>query len=71
MKYLTGDDYPALCDKCRATITVIAGICEELPSEYADDEEGPCNFAYDHGLLCGGYFCNKEWLVEIEEDEDV
>ena len=51
MKYFTGNDYPKLCDRCRATITAIAGICEELPDEYASDEEGPCNFAYDNGLL--------------------
>ena len=76
MEYLTGDDYPDLCDKCRAAISVIAGICEELPDEYAGDEEGPCNYAYDNGLLCGGNDCaertysKKIWLANTTGIDD-
>ena len=66
-KYLTGKDYPHLCPSCRAVIDMIVGTCSELPDEYASDEEGPCDFAYDQRLFCGGNECINGSAVQIEK----
>jgi len=53
IKYLTGKDYTWLCDKCQNAIDmaytlIIDGLASDI---YADDNEGPCNLAYDKGLF--------------------
>lgn len=55
MEFLTGKDYPHLCQTCRDTITAIAICLDE--GEDTDNEEAPCDFVYDHAMLCGGREC--------------
>ena len=57
MKYSTGKDYPWLCSSCQLVIDTIAGTIDQFDDKYASDEEGPRNFAYDHGLFCEGHTC--------------
>lgn len=60
MKYLTGKDYPDLCDRCQAAVNG-AALIVAIGAD-TDDEEAPLNFVYDNGLYCGGYSCtNKEF----------
>tara|TARA_R100001015_G_C4615050_1_gene171009 strand:+ start:501 stop:728 length:228 start_codon:yes stop_codon:yes gene_type:complete len=64
IEYLTGKDYPWLCDKCREAIDtaydliIMTGSVEinHIFSEYIGDNEGPCMLAYDKGLLCYAAF---------------
>ena len=49
MEYLTGKDYPHLCDNCQTAIDyahmlIVDGFASE---QYVDDDEGPCMLAYD------------------------
>ncbi len=53
MKYLTGKDYPWLCDNCQKVIDqahmlIVDGLTSDI---YADDNEGACMLAYDKGLF--------------------
>jgi len=68
--YLTGKDYPDMCDTCKDAINKAHMIIVEMGpgDEYADDPEGPSMFAYDRGWFCGGHesLCG----VEIEEPEE-
>tara|TARA_A100001201_G_scaffold31034_1_gene33560 strand:+ start:316 stop:564 length:249 start_codon:yes stop_codon:yes gene_type:complete len=53
MKYLTGKDYPHLCDNCQKAIDsahdlIVDGFVSE---QYVDDDEGPCMLAYDRKWL--------------------
>jgi hypothetical protein len=57
MEFLTGKDYPHLCEICQSQIDSIASIMEDL--EDTDDEEFPCNFVYDNNLFCGGQECKN------------
>ena len=59
MKYNTGKDYPWLCSTCQAVVTQLAGEMENMDDIYTADEEGPCNIAYDNGLLCDGHTCKE------------
>lgn len=65
MEYTT--DYPRLCPQRQAAIKLTAEIINELPDEYAADEEGPSMWVYDHGGYCGGHRC----LKEEQDDEDL
>lgn len=56
MKFLTGESYSWLCEKCRQTITAYAIVLEECGAD-AEDPETPCNMMYDRRELCGGYQC--------------
>jgi|GEM_PF-4816398 len=57
---LTGKDYPELCPACRLAIDQCAELVPEGPD--TDDDEAPCNMAYDMGLLCAsnGPSCREE-----------
>ena len=59
MEYLTGKDYDHLCSICRTVIDMIAGDINSMDDKYTADEEGPCDFVYDHGLFCGGHTCKE------------
>ena len=59
IEYLTGKDYPWLCDSCRATITSLASEMDNMDDLYTSDEEGPCNIAYDNGMFCEGHRCKE------------
>ena len=55
MKYLTGKDYPHLCDNCQKAIDnahdlIVDGFASE---QYVDDDEGPCMLAYDRKWFNG------------------
>jgi len=55
MKFLTGKDYPWLCPQCQAVIDSLVEVAMEGPD--TDDEETPCNLAYDMRMFCGGHKC--------------
>jgi len=59
MGYLTGKDYPWLCEECRATVDSVVELVEEYSDEYSSDDEAPCNFVYDHAMFCGGRECKN------------
>ena len=61
MDYLTGKDYPWLCGTCQSTVDRCAEIVAEGPD--TDDEEAPCDMAYDHRLFCGGHRCENRQEV--------
>ena len=55
VKYQTGENYPHLCSKCQSAIDhahtlIVDGFASE---QYVDDDEGPCNLAYDRGWFRG------------------
>ncbi len=52
MEFLTGKDYPWVCEKCRAAIDA-AALLFEGDQEDTDDNEAPLMYAGDHGMLCG------------------
>ena len=59
MNYLTGKDYPHLCDNCQKAIDdaydlIVDGYVSE---EYVDDDEGPCMLAYDKRWLSDDSSC--------------
>jgi|TARA_R100000234_G_scaffold116875_1_gene94483 hypothetical protein len=54
MKYLTGKDYPELCNKCTVAIDnafelITLGLARE---DYLEDPEGPSMLAYDKRWTC-------------------
>tara|TARA_R100000315_G_C5118075_1_gene67480 strand:+ start:86 stop:259 length:174 start_codon:yes stop_codon:yes gene_type:complete len=53
MKYLTGKDYPWLCENCQKAIDDAHSLIIDslVGEEYVVDNEGPCMLAYD-----------KKWL---------
>ena len=59
-EFCGGEDYPWLCKECRATIESIAILYREGVMEDTDNEEAPCDKAYDEGLFCGGHECAKK-----------
>jgi len=59
MEFLTGKDYPHLCDHCRAAIDDIAAVYKDGLMEDTDDEEAPCMYVYDHRMYCGGGQCDN------------
>lgn len=70
MQYLTGKDYPWLCDACKAVVSEIAALYNDGEMPDTDDEEAPINEAYDRGMLCQGHTCANSMkhfddLVEI------
>lgn len=64
MKFLGGDSYPHLCNRCQAAITGALEIIMVVGSD-EDDPEAPLSYAADHRTLCGGYQC------DVYHDEDV
>ncbi len=54
--FLTGKDYPYLCDTCRATIDQIALLFNGDQAD-TDDPEAPAMMVYDQRLYCGGHEC--------------
>ena len=55
MEFLTGKDYPQLCAVCQGAINACAlGLECALDT---DNEEAPCDMAYDRRLFCGGDHC--------------
>lgn len=68
MEYLTGKDYPHLCERCRAAIDDIAAMFNEGEMADDDDEEAPCMYVYDHRMYCGGGQCDNptaEYMKEL------
>mgnify|MGYP001560330324 CR=1 FL=1 len=65
MKFLTGKDYPWLCESCQAQVDLAATVLEE--GEDTNDEEAPCNWAYDNALFCSqtGKDCLKSRQEEL------
>jgi hypothetical protein len=59
MEFLTGKDYPHLCQGCRSMVDLCVEAVREGPD--ADEEEAPLMLARDNGLLCdpemGGTRC--------------
>lgn len=53
MQFLTGKDYPHLCEGCRATITEVAQALAETGPD-TDDNEAPIMYVGDHAMFCGG-----------------
>ena len=70
MNYLTGTDYPYLCERCRALIdaatTEVVG--ELVPAEYVRDPEGPIMLVGDRGHLRMCETCNPPDEPEPEID---
>lgn len=59
MDFLTGEDYPHLCQECQAAINAMALTTHDAAD--TDDPEAPCMAVYDHRLFCGGHQCiNKK-----------
>ena len=65
--FLTGEDYPHLCEKCRQTISSIAEMFIEGLMPDTDDNEAPIMYVYDHRMYCGGSSCRVE---DGDEDGD-
>ena len=57
MKFLHSNDYPWLCDACKATLDRLAQMYEEGLFADTDDEEAPAMQMYDDALYCGGHEC--------------
>jgi hypothetical protein len=59
MKYLTSDDYPKACDRCKHAIDMAHQLIVDglVSDEYSDDNEGPCMLAYDRGWLSDDSRC--------------
>lgn len=58
---LTGKDYPELCNKCRSAIDACFAMIGEMPEDWCDDDnELPCNMAYDLRMFCGKRECVNE-----------
>lgn len=59
-EYLVGKDYPHLCKTCKSEIDTAALIVHHL-AQYAEDNEGPAMYVYDHSLYCGerGHNCGN------------
>ncbi len=68
MEYLTGKDYPYLCEACRAVIDTATLTIREAPDTYASDPEGPCNWVYDHRQFCGGRECVNRPGEDVNEE---
>ena len=55
-EYLTGKDYPELCEVCRSAIDGAATILFEFGAIennlYFENEEAACDYAYDRRWLC-------------------
>lgn len=60
MEFLTGKDYPWVCEYCQATITQMAQMFAEGEMEDTDDPEAACMFMYDNWMYCGGQTCKRE-----------
>ena len=56
MKFLTGKDYPWLCEKCKDAVDTSAIYLREGGAD-TDDPEAPLMFAADHNWLCSGREC--------------
>ncbi len=64
MRFLTGKDYPELCEACRHMVDMVVDLVIEGPD--TDDEEAPINFVYDHHLFCGGDHCAVKEQARVE-----
>jgi len=56
VQFLTGKDYPHLCQYCQEAIDDMAYIIK-YHGEDTDDTEAPVTRAYDYDMLCGGNVC--------------
>ena len=57
MDFLTGKDYPHLCDVCKSAIDSCLDLI--LFGSDTDDVEAPIMYAGDHNLMCGGSSCDN------------
>ena len=58
MEFLTGKDYPWVCEKCCAAIDAAALLFNGDQPD-TDDEEAPAMYVYDHKMYCGGHSCKQ------------
>jgi hypothetical protein len=67
MEFLTGKDYPWLCEECRGQVDRVAALFAEGAMPDTDNPEAPCDYVYDNRLFCGdnGAYCRGD-----EEEED-
>jgi hypothetical protein len=65
MKFLTGKDYPWLCESCRATLDIVAQALLDGYYE-TDDVEAPAMMMGDRRLFCGGDHCANKVGPEID-----
>lgn len=69
VRFLTGDDYPHLCQDCRATISAIAASIFDGDQADTDDNEAPAMYVYDNKMYCGGHECvNKPGEAAHDEE---
>ena len=61
MKFYAGNDYPHLCNGCKAMVDQCVDMVQMGAD--TDDEEAPIMFAYDHKLMCGGYECECDCSI--------
>ena len=72
MEFLTGRDYPWLCEGCRAAVDECAEevavrvslgandmVSGRVLIDLTEDSEAPLVLAYDRRLFCGGGECSK------------
>lgn len=64
MRFLTGKDYPELCDTCRHMVDTVVDLVVEGPD--TNDEEAPISSVYDHHLFCGGDHCAMKEQPRLE-----
>lgn len=67
-KFLTGKDYPHLCEFCRAAIDDMAYYLKYYGPD-TDDVEAPIMLVYDHQLYCGGHVCKQSeaYIAQIQD----
>lgn len=56
-KFYGGDDYPWMCDFCRAAIEGVKQLFVEDMMPDTDDPEAPAMYVYDNAMECGGHEC--------------
>jgi len=86
MDFLTGKDYPHICEQCKVAVDQCA---EEIEARMSlgdedmvsgrvllafDDNEAPSTLAYDRGLFCDGGECNCDCSIgfpDLDNELDV
>jgi hypothetical protein len=58
IEFLTGKDYPYLCQSCQRIIDNMAEYLRHYGPD-TDDTEEPIMLVYDRRLFCGGHYCKE------------
>ena len=84
IEFLTGKDYPHICDSCKNMVDMMLEAILEGPD--TDDNEAPLMLAGDLQLLCGRfgngcepkseetlrcYSCDKQWKHMMRDDDPI